>query len=370
MLRAHLITALALLAAVLTANGGEARWRTDVAAARAEAQKTGRPLVLLANVDSSALCRLIANVEAHLKETGGLASLAERAVIAAARMKDADGPRLRAEFEIPSLNAWVVALDAKGETLSSFQVDSTSLGCTEESKRQFTDRLTAAIVRSLDLTESVQELERRWRAKPDDAAALEALAERTWSMFRPKSFAEFCQKEAANAAYAQATRDTLRIYAYLSKAHGWYSFGSLGSADRKTQLREEGAKLLREFPGHPSATAVETAWFNTWANGMTFDVPAKAHALAAVLLKETQTANDAQAKALQARITSLEKRVADWVRVTEAQLKAEPSNTMLAAQLGDARATLKAYGETEALRAYYKELVEGAEAKLAKEDGK
>ncbi|MCW8130812.1 MAG: hypothetical protein KIS92_10715 [Planctomycetota bacterium] len=356
---------LVLLAAAAAQGADGWPWRSDVADARAEALKAGRPLVLLANADSSALCRLIVNVETHLKETGGLAPLAGRAVLAAARMKDAAGPRLCAEFEIPCLSAWIVALDAKGETLASFLVDSTSLGCTEESKRQFTARLAAAIGKALDLTESVQELERRWRAHPDDAAALEALAERSWAMFRPKSFAEFCEKEAANAACAQATRDTLRIYAYLSKAHGWYAFGSLGNAGRKTLLREEGARLLRAFPGHPSAAAVEAAWFNTWANGMTFDVPGKARALAAALLEDTREAGEAQAQALRARIASLEKRAAEWVRATEAQFKAEPSNTMLAAQLGDAEATLKAYGGTEALRAYYKDLVDAAEAKLA-----
>lgn len=350
--------------ALATAEDG-APWTRDAAAARAQARKAGQPCVILVNSNASALCSLIPSVEATLPRCKEFTALKARVNIAAVQTRDAEA--LRREFEVSSLAAWFVVLDPQGETLACMMAEAVGLACSEENVKIFPAKLTELIERQLERKESLQALERAWRAKPSDAETLERLATRNWTMYRPRSFSEFCETERKNEQHPQAVRDALRYYALLSRAHGWYAVGGFGTAGRKEQLRAEAETLLAELPAHPKAPAAIEALFETYANGMTFDVPAKIRAVC-----ERLRARNPKAPGLAACIQALETRLAEWRKQAEAERKDRQGDAYqsgrYAALLGDAEATIHALGGEGAQTSnYYKDVLDEAAAKLARQ---
>lgn len=340
-------------------------WSRDAAAVRAEARRAGRPCIILINSNASALCSLIPNVEATLPRNREFAELKARANVAAVQTRDAEA--LRREFEVSSLAAWFVVLDPQGETLACMMAEAVGLACSEENVKIFPAKLSELVARQLERKESLQALERAWRAKPSDAEALERLAARNWTMYRPRSFAEFCEAERKNEQHPQAVRDALRYYALLSRAHGWYAVGGFGTAGRKEQLRAEAETLLAELPAHPKAPAVIDALFETYASGMTFDVPAKIGAVC-----DRLRARNPQGPGLAACIQALETRLAEWRKQAEAERTARQGDAYqsgrYAALLGDADATIRTLGgDGTQTSNYYKEVLDEAAAKLARQ---
>ncbi|MBI3828492.1 MAG: hypothetical protein HY291_03190 [Planctomycetes bacterium] len=340
---------------------GAAPWRTDAAAARADALKAGKPCVLILNSNTRALCGHIQSVEATLQPAQEIIALREKAVLAVSRKDDADAAGLRGEFGVVGLYTWIVVLDGKGETLASYMADSTGLPCAEESKAVFPGLVAQRISKALEEKASLQALERAWRANPADAEALDALAKRYLDCSRPRVFADLCEKELAHEKQDAPTRNRLRLYRFLAKTDPFYAFGG-GDPERKPALRAEAESLLFEFPTHPKAVNVEAALFETYASSATFDVPGKIAAVAAKL--RARAKDSADPAGVEQRAKALEERAALWKREAQTEAAKKDHDIFIDVRLGDAKRTLEQFGGDERSRAYYKELLDEARAKL------
>jgi len=98
-------------------------------------------------------------VEASLLPSREFVDLCHRVPVAAVRR--AASADLRREFRLPYASvAWIVVLDARGETLAAFTADAAG-GCTKEDAAELPAKLAAMIDARLKRTESLQDLERR-----------------------------------------------------------------------------------------------------------------------------------------------------------------------------------------------------------------
>lgn len=304
-------------------------------------------------------------MEASLLPSKDIAALQDFADLAATRGKDGENQKLCAEFEVPIRGAWVVVLDGQGETLASFLADACGSGCNEASKGQFPNKVAEGIRRQLAQKESIQHLERTWRAKPEDLDALDALAKRHFAFFRIRGLERFCERERANEGLPERTREALRIYVFLARSHGWYALG--GEGLNKSELLAQGARLLVELPGHPAADEVAQALFDAEAHGLVFDVPARIEGLAEKL--RARAKDSAQADRVKEHAEGLLKRLGPWRKQVEAERdKHKPGefqHAYQAALLGDAEATLQVFGQKEYQTTnYYSDLVREARQKF------
>src|SRR5438105_1051796 len=102
-------------------------------------------------------------------------ALCDEVTVAVVRRSAAGSDAMQTEFAIPFFNSWVVVLDGRGETLARWIGDSAGAGCDERSADKFAENLVELIRKGLKRTESVQELERRWRSHPNNTKKLDVL---------------------------------------------------------------------------------------------------------------------------------------------------------------------------------------------------
>lgn len=255
------------------------------------------------------------------------------------RCEDPECAELRKEFAVPFLNSWVVVLDGKGETLASWMGDGAGAGCTEHAADRFPRNLARLIHKSLERTETVEELERRWRSRPHDGARFEALALRLREMFAHGKLRQCCLEAAANPRLTPLQRDDYRIQAL----NAWASDHSHQERTRKARAAfvREGEQLLVELAGHPRVSELVGALFSR-GYAHTFDVPGKCARAIARLAKAARQAADPDS--LKKRIQELADMRDKWVahqtealqRITEQSFK-----DYFAAILGDARAAIR-----------------------------
>lgn len=187
-------------------------------------------------------------MEAGLLPSEEFRALCGKVSVAACRRSDPVAAALRKEFDITRLNAWVVVLDVKGETLASYVVDNVVHGCTKETAGEFPAQFSRSIEESLKRPESLQAEERRWRGNPRDRAAYNALVVRLDEMWAYNRHAGVADEVAADISLPEAWRDAARIDAFCARTRA--------APEDFRSLLEEGEHLLVAFPGHALAPSV------------------------------------------------------------------------------------------------------------------
>jgi hypothetical protein len=278
-------------------------------------------------------------VEASLLPSKAIRALAKQVVLTAVRREDPVCAELRKEFAVPMLNSWVVVLDGKGETLASWVGDGAGHGCKKGSVDKFPRNLVKWIRISLERTETVQELERRWRRRPQDTDLFEAFAQRLQEMHAYRKLRQHCQEAMANPTLAQTQRDEFRIRAFTAWASDYNH--NLSTPKARKQFVREGEILLLELAGHPQAAGLVYALFSR-GYADSFDFPAKS--AQAIARLERASRQVADGTAVKERIGELAQVRQEWIESrTEALRKytdGSPKN-YFAALLGDAEAAIE-----------------------------
>lgn len=268
-----------------------------------------------------------------------------RDVIVALVHHDApDGAALREEFGVRFGNSWVVVLDGKGEALAGWMGDWAGGDCDDNSTGAFARNFVVKVRTSLEQTDSVQELERRWQSAPADMAALDALTTRLSEMDAQDKIRQLCEAAAANGRLPRHVRDELRIRAFRARANVWEH-----TTDPEAQARfmRDGETLLAEVAAHLRAAELVGALFHSgYTRG--FDVPARSARGIARLRRVARKAADPAL--LLERVRELAQMRRSWIEhMTEAVRTQEHaySRDWLAAQLGDPRAAIRLFGRPE-----------------------
>jgi hypothetical protein len=303
-------------------------------------------------------------MEASLLPSKAITKLSKEVVLVVVKQDDPACAALRTEFAVPYLNSWVVVLDAKGETLASWIGDAAGGGCDKDKLALFPGKLVELIRRSLDQAESVEELERRWKADLSNADSFERLAERLAEMHRRHRLSQVCIDAAADPSLPEQKRNEYRLRAFIARAsdHSERRF----TPASKAKFVREGERLLIELAGHPKSTDLVDILFATdYAHG--FDVPARSDRAIARLRRAKRRASDPGA--LEERIRQLSEAREKWIEEMTAFLQKSDSATtknFLAATLGDAEAAIQLfsqppYNEVPQYREWLREANEKAE---------
>ena len=277
-------------------------------------------------------------MEASLLPSRAIRDLCRQAVVAVVKTSDAACAALRKEFAIPYLNSWVVVLDGKGETLAGWLGDAAGAGCKKSSVGQFPRNVVRLVRKSLERTETVEELERRWMARPHDAGLFEGLAGRLVGMHAYGRLRRLCQDAAANPAFSEPQRDGFRIRSFVARASD--PAERLSTRRARTAFVREGEKLLAQLAGHPRAGDLVGALFSR-GYAHCFDVPARSAAAVARLERACREARDAAP--LKQRIGELAEMREGWTSATRQALERVGDSSgkkFFAAMLGDARAAI------------------------------
>jgi hypothetical protein len=278
-------------------------------------------------------------VEASLLPSKAIRALCKQAVVTVIKKEDPGCAELRKEFAIPYLNSWVVVLDGQGETLASWMGDTAGAGCTQRSVGKFPRNLARLIREGLERSETLEELERRWKDHPHDMERFEALAHRLEEMEAHGKLRQLCREAAANPALSDRQRDEFRIREFTARA----SDPSERLSTRKARARfvREGEELLVELAAHPKAAELIHALFSR-AYAHTFDVPGRS--ARAVARLERASRKVADPTPLKERIRELADMRAQWMAVTNESLQQMEDGfvkNFIGATLGDARAAIK-----------------------------
>lgn len=298
-------------------------------------------------------------MEASLLPTREYREFARRQTIATAKTDTADAEALRSEFALPNFNAWIVVLDAKGETLDQFCPDTDS-ECTEASKFLFPSKLVGRVERALREPLSVQELERRWRAKPHDAAAFEVLASRLDQMCQRRRLSTICTAALKQKELSPAARAMIELQAFLAEARDFVYENESG----KDALTRQGEVLLVRHPDHALAPSVQVALSGLLKEG--FDVPARWNASLARFEQAAKT------PAQKSRLAAFKKERDEFLLAISAARShpeiAANDQALLwyASLLGDAPTTVRILGKPEFKdNPQYAGILRQAKAKLA-----
>jgi hypothetical protein len=266
-------------------------------------------------------------------------ALCKQVAVVALRRDDPCCAELREEFAIPFLNSWVVVLDRSGETLASWMGDGAGAGCTDRSAARFARNLAKLIRVSLERKETVEELERRWKAWPQDLERFERLNRRLQEMNAHGRLGQLCQEAAANPALPGSQRDGFRIRAFIARAYD----GRVRHSTRAARARfvREGERLLVELAGHPEAGGLVSALFAA-GYAHAFDVPGRSARAIARLERACHEAADAAP--LKERIGEFARMREEWIAVTTealGKMKDTFGKRYFGALLGDAQAAIK-----------------------------
>jgi hypothetical protein len=293
-------------------------------------------------------------------------TLCKQTVVALFRCDAPGCDELRKEFAIPLLNAWVVVLDGKGETLASWVGDSAGAGCSKGSVARFPRNLVQLIRASMERAETVEELERRWRKRPRDMERFEALARRLEEMHAHGKLYERCQDALALPGLSGSQRDEFRLRAFAARASDHTQRPSTRKA--RAEFVHEGERLLVELAAHPRAGALVGDLFSA-GYAHTFDVPGKS--ARAIARLERASRQLADATALKERIRELTEWRQEWITITTESLQRVADGSArryLAATLGDAREALELCSQSSRSEdPRYREWLREARQKLERE---
>jgi len=285
----------------------------------------------------------------------------KRQTVVATRTNTADAESLRSEFSLPNFNVWMIVLNEKGETLDLFCPDNDS-ECNETSKFLFAGNVVARLDKALKESLSIQELERRWRAKPEDAAAFEGLAEKLDRIQQRRRLSKICADALKQPSLPIAAKTMIECQAFLAEARDFVYDGEAG----KDALTRRGETLLVKHPDHALATKVQAALTALLKEG--FDVPARWNA--SVFRMEQACANPSAAQ--KTRMLSFKKERDEFLTVLESARKTpeiaanEPALLWYSSLLGDAKTTVRLLEKPEFRdNPQYAAILRQAKAKLA-----
>jgi hypothetical protein len=282
-------------------------------------------------------------VEASLLPSKVIASLAKKLTLVVVRRDDPGCAELRKEFSVPFLNSWVVVLDAKGETRASWIGDAAGAGCRNSETATFPSKMAALIRRSLRISESLEELERRWQKDPCNMAAFDAYEGRLNQMYAFVRRQQICAAQAQNPQLNEVLRNEFRIREFLARAYG--NGPKLQSGKGRIRFALEGEKLLVELADHPKSADLPGALFAVvYAHG--FDVPARTDE--AINRLKNAIMQRPSASSLHERIQDLKRICGDWIGQMEGFLQEakDPSQKQfIAASLGDAHAAIEFFSQ-------------------------
>jgi hypothetical protein len=234
-------------------------------------------------------------------------------------------------------------LDGKGETLASRTGDGAGRGCKKSSADKFPLHLVRFVRQSLARSETLEELERRWKDRRDNTELFEALARRLVEMHAHGRLRQLCLEAAANPKLSRSQRDGFRIRAFVARVSDHTE--RLSTQTARARFVREGERLLIELAAHPKAGDLVSALF---ARGYAhrFDVPAHSGRAIARLEKACRTATDATP--LKERIRELAAMREEWIVVTKHALdKMDDASAKgyFAAMLGDAQAAITHFSQ-------------------------
>ncbi len=299
-------------------------------------------------------------MEASLLPSKEIAKLAKKIIVALARRTDPSCMECRNEFDIPYFNSWIVVLDARGETLASWMGDAAGGECREDAAAKFPTNMVALIHQSLDVDETLQELERRWSRDPANLTEFENYSRRLQQMHAFATLQRICKSQARNPQLKEEQRNEFRIREYLARgsAHG----RDLHTEKGRVRFAREGERLLAELAAHPRAADLPNALFGTvYAHG--FDVPTRT---AEAVARLEEVAHELpHPRWLNQRVRQLRRIARDWTKAMKQYLRTADNDTQrqfLSASLGDAQAAIELFSQPG-----YKEVAEYRErARAAK----
>jgi len=300
-------------------------------------------------------------VEASLLPTREYKDFAKRQTVATTATDTTDAEGLREEFALPNFNVWIIVLDGKGETLDQFCPDTDS-ECNEASKFLFATKLVARVEKALKEPLSLQEIERRWRAKPADTAAFEALATRLDQMCQRRRLFTLCTATLKQSDLAPAARALLELQAFRAEAKDFVYENEAG----KDALTQRGELLLEKFPAHALAANVQAALTALLKEG--FDVPLRWNASVVRIEQACAQPSAEQTSRLAAFRKERDEFLAALTRVRSSPEIAGNEQALLwySALLGDAPTTIRILGKAEFKNnPQYAAILRQAQAKLA-----
>jgi len=235
--------------------------------------------------------------------------LREKLPCAAIRKHDPAGPALMKEFDDGHFGyCGVIVLDGRGELLVFMSADSCDPECTKESIPRFPELLAAKIEAGLKRTESLQELERRWKKAPDDPLAFDRYLERIEESYGTDGLYAITGPVLEDPARSKAVRDIADVWGYEQRRD---------KADLPAAFVAEGEALLARVAGTWAAGALVQTLFYFQAEQP--DVPRQVTVSLARL--EKAAAAQADPAPLRKRIAEIARLRDGWVRETEERLK-------------------------------------------------
>lgn len=252
-------------------------WRTDVAVARAEARKNGKPCALFVRPDAPPGKVGPRNFEQDLEGAPELIEAAARIVLIAVRSDNAALPALAAEFGIPRDLPVVIVLDGTGALLGGFLAASLFGG------GPF-GRVPQAVVGRLEdllkAEETVPGLQKK--------GAAEELSFRLESMGAFGRSAEVWERAAESKALAPGARKSALQKAWDLRYRELTHVGA--PAGTRARLIVTAEQLLVEGQEHVGRTIVSAALVDLLENS--FDFPARYAATRSRLRKATAAAGN------------------------------------------------------------------------------
>src|SRR5262249_51680821 len=169
--------------------------------------------------------------------------------------------KLRAEFSVPFLNSWVVVLDARGETLASWIGDAAGAGCKQSAAKRFPRSMATLIRQSLQVTESLEELERRWMKDPRNIQKFDNYSCRLPAMHAFARLREVCRQQSMDPRLSAEERNEFRLREFLARSEG--RGHELDSGKGRSQFAQEGERLLVELADHLRSADLLSALFGS-----------------------------------------------------------------------------------------------------------
>lgn len=338
-------------------------WRTDLAAARQESLKAGKPCILLINVDRDTTS--LGSVEFHLARSPEMRKLCSTVTVAILRQHEPAALDLMKEFDDGYFAPCKIAvLDRKGETLAFFAAWELLTDSTPEAEKAFASKLVTHLQECLQRQESVEQLERRWQSEGNDPGVLDRLLTRLEEMTRSEKASKLMTAAAADESRSLAVRNVARAWDFPLLEEG-----SSGEAHLKYVVDAE--NLLEKVAPYEGSVQVLRSLMES-GYGNQFDVPDKVASALARLGKAAAAQPDPAP--LRKRIAELSGLFREWKADFEKELREyQPDDDSIEgarvkAMLGDAGAALKVLGALpEKERLPYRAWIEEARAKQARD---
>lgn len=240
--------------------------------------------------------------------------------------------RLRAEFDVPDDLCWVVLLDGRGETLDQFWSDTCTGACGRDIVGEFPELLVERIENGLEGAASAQELQRRWRLRPEDTDAFEAWIDRLEQMCAHRKARAECLRLLDEWWVPRNLAAIARIRALAARAHDLHGF----TPDERRAFVREGEALLAEFADHPKVELARGVLLGATLHG--FDVPAKCEAAFARLTALAGRAG--KTDAMPAHLKAMAQTRDQWLAAIR-----KSRDPACAAALGDAETTIRVFSQ-------------------------